>query len=110
MFSSSWFACNEIAQLQICIWSHTFAQLFLPVIEHLALFRRGHHSPSALLSKSISEEQATYLHIEHFTNAKETKPLLFDVNLWSVFIIRFQANLTMTFCLMLLILFPAVFH
>lgn len=61
MFSSSWFTCNEIAQLQICIWSHTFAQIFLPVIEHLALFRRGHHSPSALLSKSISEGQATYL-------------------------------------------------
>jgi len=47
---------------------------------------------------------------ECFTNAKETKPQLIGVDLWTLFVVTFQPNLTMTFCLMLLILLPVVCH
>lgn len=61
----------------------------------------------AVLSNSIFQRSKPSA--ESFTDGKETKQFLIGMNTWPLLLVRFEINLTMTFCLMLLILFPAVF-
>lgn len=90
------------------MWSQAVAGAVQPVITYPDPFRREHHNPFAVLSNSISEEQARNA-TNHFTNTKEMKLLVIGVNLCPLFMVRFQPNLTMAFCLTLIFL-PVVFH